>query len=250
MTLQATDKSTGGAGAPHDGGIPALLHLDCSAGDPDISVSRRLSAVFAEKWKDVHGAEGYRYRDFAADPVPLVSRAYTSLGRRVEGRGLVPLAEVPALVESEAEEREFALTLPLVTEVLAAQTVLIGTPMYNFSVPASLKAWIDRITFPGAFVDLETGESLLSRTRLVVVASRGGAYGPGSPKEGCDFQIPYLRAFFANLGLPKENMSFVHADMTVADLVPALAGFREMAANSLASALDEAARLALVGEPA
>ena len=86
--------------------------------------------------------------------------------------------------------------MSLITELLTADTVLLGTPMYNFSVPASLKAWIYRSTFPGAFTDPESGDRLLCDTRVVVVTARGGSYGPGTPREGFDFQMPYLRAYF------------------------------------------------------
>ncbi|HEY6423100.1 MAG TPA: NAD(P)H-dependent oxidoreductase [Pseudonocardiaceae bacterium] len=78
--------------------------------------------------------------------------------------------------------------------------MLIGAPMYNYSVPASLKAWIDRVSFPGAFTDPDTGDSLLHATRVVVITARGGAYGPGTPRQAWDFQTPYLRAYFGTQG--------------------------------------------------
>ncbi|WP_245667301.1 FMN-dependent NADH-azoreductase [Actinomadura macra] len=212
----------------------SLLHLDSShSGD---SITRRLTARYADVWRKAHGSSDYRYRDLAADPVPLVAPAYCALGRRTERHGLVPPDKVEALTENAEEEREWALTLPLVTEILAAGTVLIGAPMYNFSVTASLKAWIDRVTFPGAFTDPDSGTSLLKDTRVVVVTARGGAYGPGTPREGFDFQAPYLRAYFGNLGVAAENLELVHAEMTLAWLVPELARFQDAAERSLAAA--------------
>ncbi|MEV8413462.1 NAD(P)H-dependent oxidoreductase [Streptomyces niveus] len=215
---------------------PSLLHLDSSADDAGESVSRQLTALFAETWRALHGPSGHRHRDLAADPVPLVSSAYATLGRRVERRGAVAPAEVAALAENDAERREWALTLPLIKELLAADTVLIGVPMYNFSIPASLKAWIDRLTFPGAYVDPVTGSSLLRDTRVVVVTARGGGYGPGTPREAYDFQTPYLRTYFGELGVADKNLCFTHAEMTRSGDVPALAGFQEMAVHSLAAA--------------
>ncbi|GAA3122823.1 FMN-dependent NADH-azoreductase [Streptosporangium carneum] len=214
----------------------SLLHLDSSADHFDDSVSRRLTALFADTWRRLHGTAGYRYRDLAAEPVPPVTSAYATLGRRVERHGVVPAAGVTALAEDPAERREWALTLPLVTEVLAVDTVLLGVPMYNFSVPATLKAWIDRVSFPGAFTDPDGGGSLLGRTRVVVVTARGGAYGPGTPREAFDFQTPYLRAYFGNLGVTEENLSFVHAELTRAGDVPELGRFRTLAADSLTAA--------------
>lgn len=129
--------------------MASLLHLDSSANRSEESVSRQLTALFAETWRALHGSAGYRYRDLAADPVPPLSSAYCALGRRVEREGLFPRVRVVELAETPAERHEWALTLPLITEVLAARTVLVGAPMYNYSVPAALKGWIDRVSFPG-----------------------------------------------------------------------------------------------------
>lgn len=210
---------------------PSLLRLDSSADSSGESVSRRLTTLFADLWCERYGVAGYRHRDLVAEPVPPISSAYCALGRRVEGKGLVPPGEVDALVENAEEEREWALTLPLVREVGAADTVLLGVPMYNFSVPASLKAWIDRVTFPGAFP-----EGSLRRTRVVVALARGGAYGPGTPRQGFDFQEPYLRAYFGNLGVAGENLHVVRAEMTMADQLPGLSRFQPVADASLAEA--------------
>jgi FMN-dependent NADH-azoreductase len=221
---------------------PRLLHLNFSAGPVGDSVSRELTTLFAGTWRGLHGGAGYRYRDLAAEPVPLVGPAYVALGTRMERRGVVPPAEVTTLTENTAEEREWALTLPLISELRAADTVLIGVPMYNFTVPASMKAWIDRVSFPGAYLDPDTGESLLRDTRVVVVTARGGCYDPGAPREGLDFQIPYLRAYFGNLGV--SEVDFVRADLTRAADIPALAGLQDLAARSLAAARKEVTTLA------
>jgi FMN-dependent NADH-azoreductase len=217
----------------------SLLHLDSSANRSDASVTRQLTALFADAWLARHGHSGYRHRDLAADPVPPLDTAYCTLGRRVERRGLVPLADVPALAIDEAEHRAWALTEPLVAELLAADTVLIGAPMYNYSVPAALKAWIDRVTFPGAFLDPVTGDSALRDTRVVVIASRGGTYR-ADPRH--DFQTTYLRSYFDRHGVT--DMTVVTAELAVADLVPHLAPYRQLAADSLAAARAEVAELA------
>ncbi|HVV12176.1 FMN-dependent NADH-azoreductase [Amycolatopsis sp.] len=219
-----------------------LLHVDSSPGPGGISVSRRLSARYAAAWRECHGDAGYRYRDLAADPIPLVTSAYVTLGTRVERSGIVPRDKIGELTESAAEEREWALTGPLVEEVLAADVLLIGTPMYNFTVPATLKAWIDRITFPGVFTDPGTGESLLAATRVVIVAARGGGYGPHSPRAGFDFQEPYLRRYFENLGVAE--FTFIHADLTRAADIPRLHGLRDLAAASLAAATEQVVQTA------
>ncbi|MFD7426736.1 FMN-dependent NADH-azoreductase [Streptomyces sp. NPDC059818] len=230
--------------------MTSLLHLDSGANRSDESVSRRLTALFARTWRTAHGPAGYRYRDLAADPVPPLGTAYCSLGRRAERTGLVPPDGVDALTRSEAEKREWSLTRPLITELLAADTLLVGAPLYNFSVSAALKAWIDRVGFPGALTDPDTGEGLLRGTKVVVISPRGGAYGPGTPREGWDFQTPYLRAYFGEKGVAPEDLCFVNAEMTMAELVPGLARFRPLAASSLAAARTEVTVAASGGESA
>lgn len=221
-----------------------LLHLDSSVSRSADSVSRQLTALFADIWRESHGADGYRHRDLSADPVPLIGPAYAALGQRVERQGVVPPGKVAALVECAAEEREWALTRPLISELLTADTVLLGVPMYNFSVPVTLKAWVDRVSFPGVFTDPDSGESLLRDTRVVVVMARGGGYGPGTPREGFDFQTPYLRAYFRNLGVADEHLHLVAAELTRAEDIPQLAGFKGLAATSLAAARAQVTALA------
>ncbi|MEV6008832.1 NAD(P)H-dependent oxidoreductase [Streptomyces sp. NPDC051976] len=227
--------------------MTSLLHLDSAANGSGESVSRELTALFARTWKEAYGPVGYRYRDLAADPVPPLDTAYCTLGRRVERAGMLPPNRVPDLVAGPDEERAWALTRPLIAELLAADTVVIGAPMYNYGVPALLKAWIDRVTFPGAFTDPVHGASLLADTRFVVIAARGGAYGPGTAHAACDFQTPYLRAYWRRYGVPEEHIAFVAAELTVAGLMPHLAQYRETAAASLAAARAEVTALALAG---
>ena len=224
-----------------------LLHIDSSADASADSVTRQLTETFTRDWHTAHGGTAdHRHRDLSAAPVPPITSAYTTLGRRVEREGFVPPAKVPALIESAAERREWELTLPYITELRAAETLLLGVPMYNFSVPASLKAWIDRVTFPGALTDPDTGESLLRHTRVIAVMARGGGYGPGTPREHFDFQTPYLKAYFGDLGVPPENLHLVAAELTRVDVLPQLAGLEDLAADSLTRARATLAELAAV----
>ncbi|MER7702824.1 NAD(P)H-dependent oxidoreductase [Kitasatospora sp. NPDC097605] len=212
--------------------MTALLHLDSSASPTDQSVSRRLTACFARAWQARHPGAGYRHRDLAADPVPLIGAGYASLGVRVERQaGPVPLSSVSSFATTDAEQHEWSLTHPLITELHAADTLLLGVPMYNFTIPAALKAWIDRVTFPGA----HTGR--LTATRVIVVTARGGGYGPGTPREPFDFQTPYLRAWCTeHLGIPDASLRFIHAELTRAADIPALTPYRDLATTSLTTA--------------
>jgi FMN-dependent NADH-azoreductase len=212
---------------PHSSAEPAhsLLHLDSSPSSD--SVSKHLTSLYADTWRERHGAAGYRYRDVAADPVPPVGPAYCALRGRLEGQGPVPVRGVAALAANAAEEREWALTRPLVAELLAADTVLLGVPVHNLSIPASLKAWIDRVTVPGVFTDPATEESLLRDTEVVVVTARGG-------RRGDDFLEPFLRAYFGGLGVA--DVRFVHTELTRAPDVPRPSRFQALGTESLAAA--------------
>lgn len=226
--------------------MTTLLHLDSSANRSGESLSRQLSALFAEAWRAEHGCAGYCYRDLATDPVPPLTTAFCQLGRRAERVGRVPFAEIDGLLESPAEKHEWEITRPLIAEILAADTILIGAPMYNFSVSALLKAWIDRVTLPGVFEEAGTGQSLLRDTKVVVTGACGGSYGPGTDREGYDFQLPYLRAYFGKQGVPAENVSFARAEMTLSELVPQYGRYRPMAAASFETARADV--LALAGD--
>lgn len=221
----------------------SLLHLDCSAHRSDESVSRQLTALFADTWRARPQAAGYRRRDLAAEPVAPLDTGYCTLGRRVERVGHVALSAVSGLVDSPLEQQQWQQTRPLIEELLGARTVLIGAPMYNLSVPAALKAWIDRVSFPGVLRDPD-GASLLRETRFVLICTRGGAYGPGMPQEPYDYQTSYLRAYLTRLGVLAENICFVTVELTVAGLVPQLSAYQPQAAESLRAARAQVLSLA------
>ena len=122
-----------------------------------------------------------------------------------------------------------AVVAPLLAQVLAADVILIGTPMYNYSIPAVLKAWLDQITFP---------RMSLGHRRFVVVSARGGAYSPGAPKAAFDYQERYLRDFFAGHYAVTDTV-FVHAELANAVQDPNLAHLRAAHDASLTAALTE-----------
>lgn len=222
--------------------MTVLLHLDSSASDH--SISRELGALYARTWQEHNDTGQYRHRDLVRDPVPLVGPAFVDLGERVERHGFVAPAKVGALVETAAEEREWARTKPLIEQLTGADILLLGVPMYNFSVPASLKAWIDRISFPGAYVDPDSGERLLRDTRVIVLTARGGGYGQNDRRAGFDYQIPYLRAYFGNLGVVDSNLTVVAVDYTRAGDIPGLSGFLDRTTQLRSAARDRVVQLA------
>jgi FMN-dependent NADH-azoreductase len=165
-----------------------LLHIDSSALGAD-SISRQLSAKIAAQWQAAHPGTVVERLDLVADaPAHLDA---DSLGFRT-GAAAAGVSAVQA--------RENAVSEALVSQFLAANVVVIGAPMYNFSIPSQLKAWIDRIAQAGrTFTYTDKGpKGLATGKTVVVVSSRGGAYGDAS---ALDHQESYLRTVFGFLGV-------------------------------------------------
>ena len=208
-----------------------LLHLDASARSN--SFSRRLSARFAQLWRAAHPDGGYTYRDLGKHPVPLITEAWTEICDAVLSREITDIGRYHEAVTTPAQREAWAVIEPLLAELVAADTVLIGTPMYNFSVPAALKAWVDQVTFPRM--------SLRGR-RFVVAGARGGTYLPGTPRAPFDHEERYLRDFFSG-HFDVEDVVFVHAELTNALVDPRLADRRADHGASVEAALARIAEL-------
>jgi FMN-dependent NADH-azoreductase len=204
-----------------------LLHLDASARTSG-SASRQLTALFAEHWRAAHPDGVVTYRDLGCDPPPHVNEA------------LVNAMFVPLPYRTSEQIETTAFQERLIAEVEAADTVVIGAPMYNLNIPSCLKAWIDHVVVFGRTVD----KGVFDGRRVVIITARGGAYGQGSPRAAFDFQTPYLRTVLELVGLT--DVTFIHAEMrSAAEGNPALAQFIQFAADSLA-----AAQQAIVAEAA
>ncbi|MDQ3327715.1 MAG: NAD(P)H-dependent oxidoreductase [Chloroflexota bacterium] len=195
-----------------------LLHLDSSARTAG-SISRQLTAEFAEHWKSNHPEDHVTYRDLASNPLPHIQEA------TVAAMFIPPAARTPEQTQATALQEE------LIAELAEADTLLIGAPMYNFGVPSALKSWIDHVVVFGRTI----GQGLFDDTTVVIASARGGAYGPGTPREASDFQERYLRAILSLIGLT--DITFAHAEMrAAADGDPSLAQFAPFAGESLAAA--------------
>jgi FMN-dependent NADH-azoreductase len=168
-----------------------LLHIDSSALG-DNSVSRQLSKSLVAQWRAAHAGTVVEYLDLAANaPTHLSS---DSLGFRLgyEDKSL-----------TNTQRRENEVSERLVSQFLAADVVVIGAPMYNFSVPTPLKAWIDRIAQVGrTFKYTEKGPQGLAGGKKVIIAStRGGAYSGNPALAGLDHQESYLKTVFGFFGI-------------------------------------------------
>lgn len=204
-----------------------LLHLDASA--RSASLSRKLGAEFVQAWREADPGAVYTYRDLAAEPVPFIDEGWTELCDAVLEAGETDLDRLAELAATPAAKTAWQVVEPLLAQVLAADVILIGTPMYNYSVPASLKAWLDQITFP---------RMSLGERRFVVVSARGGAYSPGAPKAPFDYQERFLRDFFAGHFAVTDTV-FVNAELANAVKDPNLAHLRVAHETSLAAARAE-----------
>lgn len=168
-----------------------LLHIDSSALGTS-SVSRQLTEQVVAQWRATHPGTVVDYLDLAKEaPTHLSS---DSLGFRL-GPDAAGLTDV--------QRRENAISEQLVSQFLAADVVVIGAPMYNFSIPSQLKAWIDRIAQVGrTFKYSETGPVGLAGGKTVIVASsRGGVYAGNPALAGLDHQESYLRTVFGFFGV-------------------------------------------------
>ena len=99
---------------------------------------------------------------------------------------------VPPDARTPAQDRSYALTVELIDEIRAADTILLGLPVYNFGAPSTIKSWVDHLIAPGLSLDPATKEGLLGGRELIVLASRGGGYAPGTPREGWDHAEQWL----------------------------------------------------------
>jgi len=91
----------------------------------------------------------------------------------------------------------------ILSEFLASEVVIVGAPMYNFNIPSQLKAWIDLICVAGKTFSYgaDGPKGLCGGKKVIVVSSRGGLYGAGSPAAAMDFQENYLKTVFGFLGI-------------------------------------------------
>jgi FMN-dependent NADH-azoreductase len=197
-----------------------LLHIDSSI-QGDRSVSRKLSARAADVWRTAHPRGTVTYRDLGSNPVPHLDAA----------AGLARL--VPAEQHTPAQAASWALTEELVNEIKAADTILLGLPLYNFGAPSSIKAWVDHLIASGLSIDPKTNAPLLGGREFVVLASRGGGYAEGTPRHGWDHAEPWLPHALAVTGLQPR---FITAELTLAHTNPAMAGLIPLAEQSLADA--------------
>jgi FMN-dependent NADH-azoreductase len=158
-----------------------LLHIDASILG-DNSVSRQITAAVVARLTAADPTLDLVYRDLAAAPLAHISGAHLA-----------------GQVDAEAQAESAAV----LAEFIAADTVVIGAPMYNFTIPSQLKAWLDRVLVAGkTFKYGASGpEGLMAGKRVILAISRGGFYGAGTPAAAAEHLETYLRSVLGVIGI-------------------------------------------------
>jgi FMN-dependent NADH-azoreductase len=174
-----------------------LLHLDSSVLGPH-SVSRQVSSAIVERLHQANPGLETVYRDLTATPLGHLTGLHLAAGQ-----GAAPEASL---------RDDIAAGQAVLDEFLAADIVVIGAPMYNFTIPSQLKAWIDRILVAGKTFKYGANgpEGLAGNKRVIVAISRGGYYGANSPAAAGEHLETYLRWVFGFIGIA--NPQFISAD--------------------------------------
>lgn len=173
----------------------SILQVDSSPRS-DRSISRKLTKQFVQTWQSSDPEGVVTYRDVGRFSIPPIDEDWIAAA-------FTPPEQLTSNVKT-------ALTISdqLIDELLAADFLVFGIPMYNYSVPANFKAYIDQIvrvrrTFT---VDSDGYKGLVDGKKAVVITTRGGSYAGGP----LDFQEPYLRAVFEFIGIT--DIAFIHAE--------------------------------------
>ena len=188
-----------------------LLRIDASIQGPR-SASSALADLVQAEYTAVHRDEPVISRHLGADPLPADAWAAA-----VTGSFSDPADHTPAQRSAVALAREVA------GELAAADAVIVALPLYNWGVSQHAKTWID-LAIAGA----APGTRLLDGTPVVLLTTRGGAYGPGTPKEGWDHSIDYLRRVLAEVW--GADLTVVERELTLVGVNPALDQFADLGA--------------------
>ncbi|AIL63030.1 MULTISPECIES: FMN-dependent NADH-azoreductase [Pseudomonas] len=160
------------------------------------SISRQLTSDFVSQWQAAHPGDQVTLRDLAVNPVP-------HLDANLLGGWMKPEEQ-----RNSDELQALARSNELTDEVLAADVLVLAAPMYNFTIPSTLKAWLDHVLRAGiTFKYTETGpQGLLTGKKAYILTARGGIHAGASS----DHQEPYLRQVMAFIGI--HDVTFIHAE--------------------------------------
>ena len=214
-------------------GVPHLLHLDSSAALKE-SRSREITATFADAWRSQGPGHTVTYRDLHRDPLPHLADAVLHWPKDVRPESSAGPA---ALAAAEALQDE------LIGELVAADVLLVGFGLYNYTIPSTLKAWLDHVHVAGRTAPMFGGPTRPVAGRPAVLAcSRGGCYDAGTPTESWDHSVPVLDIVLGkSMGMAVEAIT---TSLTLAERNPGLADQVDRSRAELAAAREAAAEAA------
>jgi FMN-dependent NADH-azoreductase len=211
-----------------------LFRLDASI-NPATSTSRAIADIVEAEWQAANPDGTIVRKNLGTEPLP--STAWT---------GALGAARTPDEARTPEQRAALALAVGLTDELRSADAALLAVPLYNFGVPQHVKTWIDLVMAGAKSAD----ETLLAGKPTVLVVVRGGAYGPGTPRDGWDHSTAYLRRILADVW--GADLTVVEREFTLVGVNPALDEFAEAAAlmrkNAEEAAVTAGRRLA--GSPA
>jgi FMN-dependent NADH-azoreductase len=178
-----------------------ILHIDASYSGEN-SASRILSQAFIIAWKKLHPEDTILYRDLGRFPVPYINETW------IAAIHSPPETHTPEMVEA------LKISDPLLEEFLSVDRYVLGVPMYGFTIPATLKAYLEHSIRIGRTYEVDENgvRGLVRGKKALFITSRGGNYPPGSAF-GEDHQEPYLRTIFWSFGIT--DVQFVNASNLV-----------------------------------
>lgn len=187
--------------------MATLLHLD-SSGKGSLSVTQPLTAYFAQRWQEANPSGRVVYRHLGESNLQFVNA------------GLVGAYYTPGDKQTDEQKKLLEQSDHLISELFAADVYVFGIPMYNFSVPAVFKAYIDLVVRAGKTFSYEGGRpnGLLANKRLFVITASGGDY-TSEPMKAMDFVEPYVRAIMGFTGV--HDITFIKAHGTHPEAITA-----------------------------
>lgn len=175
--------------------MSTVLIIESSARQQE-SVSRQLTEQFISQWRTAYPTDQIIIRDVALNPIPHMDA--NLLGGWMK----------PAGQRSEIEQVCLERSNVLTNELLAADVLVIASPMYNFTIPSTLKAWLDHVIRAGVTFKYTPArpQGLLTGKRAIVLTARGAIHAG----EHSDHQEPYLRQVMSFMGI--HDITFIHAE--------------------------------------
>jgi len=166
------------------------------------SISRKLSAAFAKTWTNAHSGGTVIARDLTAIDIPVI-----------DGRW-VGAAYTPENARTPEQKETLTISDSLIADLQEADEYVIGVPMHNFSIPSTLKLWIDQVARVGKTFSYGSGgaKGLLTGKKATLIIACGGVYEHGTALAALNFATPYLRAVLGFMGITDVN--FIAAEGT------------------------------------